>query len=55
MIAPLFTETGIIPLRVRLALLTLSHLVYFLSLKIDSYPRAALDSSIELYRKGKKS
>lgn len=55
MIAPLFTETGIMPLRVRRLLLDLRHLVYFLGLNDDTYARAALNSSIELSAKGKKS
>jgi hypothetical protein len=55
MIAPLFTETGIMPLRVRHLLLVLSHLCYFLNLQDDHYARAALNSSIELAEKGKKS
>ena len=37
-VAPLFTETGIIPLRVRRVLLTLSHLVYFLGSKMIHTP-----------------
>jgi hypothetical protein len=55
MIAPLFTETGIMPLRVRRLLIVLNHLVYFLGLKKTDYARAALDSSIELCAQGKKS
>ncbi|KAJ7640141.1 hypothetical protein B0H17DRAFT_900630, partial [Mycena rosella] len=53
MIAPLFTETGVMPLRVRRLLLNLSHLQYFLSLNDDTYARAALNSSIKLSGKGK--
>ncbi|KAJ6501158.1 hypothetical protein C8R47DRAFT_970601, partial [Mycena vitilis] len=55
MIAPLFTETGIMPLRVRRLLLTLSHLRHFLDLKDDHLARAALNSSFELAGNGKKS
>jgi hypothetical protein len=55
MIAPLFTETGIMPLRVRRLILDLSHLVYFLGLENHTYARAALNSSIELAAMGKKS
>ncbi|KAJ7830639.1 hypothetical protein B0H14DRAFT_2365668 [Mycena olivaceomarginata] len=55
MIAPLFTETGIIPLRVCRLLLVLNHLRYFLGRKDDHYARTALNSSIELAEKGKKS
>ncbi|KAJ7315542.1 hypothetical protein DFH08DRAFT_636406, partial [Mycena albidolilacea] len=54
MIAPLFTETGIIPLRVRRLLLVLTHLVHWLGLDKKHYAWAALDSSIELAAKGKK-
>jgi hypothetical protein len=54
MIAPLFTETGIIPLRVQRLLLVLTHLVYWLGLDKKHYARAALNSSIELAAKGKK-
>lgn len=53
MIAPLFTGTGIIPLRVR-RLLVLTHLVHGLGLVKKHYARAALDSSIELSAQGKK-
>jgi hypothetical protein len=55
MIAPLFTETGVMPLRVRRLLLVLSHLCFFLNLQDDHYARAALNSSIELAEKGNKS
>ncbi|KAJ7458301.1 hypothetical protein B0H11DRAFT_1612765, partial [Mycena galericulata] len=48
MIAPLFTETRIIPLRVRRFLITLNHLIYFLGLGNKDYARAALNSSFEL-------
>src|ERR1700743_2475634 len=54
MIAPLFTETGIIPRRVRRHLLVLKHLVYWLGLDKKHFARAALDSSIELSAKGKR-
>jgi hypothetical protein len=54
-IAALFTETGIIPLRVRRFLLVLKHLIYFLGLEKKDYARAALDSSLELCAKGKAS
>ena len=55
MIAPLFTETGIMPLRVRRFQLVLKHLIYFLGLKNTDYARAALNSSLELAAGGKKS
>ncbi|KAJ7123418.1 hypothetical protein C8R44DRAFT_875615 [Mycena epipterygia] len=48
-IARLFTETGLMPLRVRRLLIILKHLVYFLGLPKGHYARAALDSSLELY------
>ena len=54
-IALLFTETGIIPLRVRRLLIVLNHLIYFLGLDKKDYARAALDSSLELSAKGKTS
>ncbi|KAJ7721807.1 hypothetical protein B0H16DRAFT_1602001, partial [Mycena metata] len=52
-IAPLFTETGIMPIRVRRLLLGLGHLVYFLSLDDSHYARASLNSSMELAAAGK--
>jgi hypothetical protein len=55
MIAPLFTETGLVPLRVRRFQIVLSHLCYFLSLKNNHFARAALNSSIELAMESKKS
>jgi ribonuclease HI len=55
MIAPLFTETGLTPLRVRRFLLVLTHLIYFLSLGNTHLARAALNSSVELALDGKKS
>jgi hypothetical protein len=42
LIAPLFTETGIMPLRVRHLLLVLSQLRYFLGLPDVHYARAVL-------------
>ncbi|KAJ6497212.1 hypothetical protein C8R47DRAFT_972415 [Mycena vitilis] len=54
-IAPLFTETGITPLRVRRLLIILNHLIYFLGLNKGDYARAALDSSLELCAMGKSS
>ncbi|KAJ6481555.1 hypothetical protein C8R47DRAFT_1049836 [Mycena vitilis] len=54
MIAPLFTETGIMPLRVRRLLLVLTHLVYWLGLDKKHLARAALDSSLELSARGKR-
>lgn len=43
------------PIRVRRILLTLSHLVYLLGPDHDTFARAAVNNSIELARKGKKS
>jgi hypothetical protein len=54
MVAPLFTETGITPIRVRRLQLILQHLVYFLGLNDSHYARAALNSSLELSAKGVK-
>jgi hypothetical protein len=54
LIAPLFTETGIMPLRVRRLLLALSHLRCLLGLPDVHYARAALNSSFEFSGKGKK-
>jgi hypothetical protein len=48
MIAPLFTETGIIPLRVRRFQLVLKLLIYFLGLNNTDDARAALKSSLGL-------
>lgn len=55
MIAPLFTETRLVPLRVRRFQIVLSHLCYFLTLNNNHYALAALNSSIELALEGKKS
>ncbi|KAJ6501046.1 hypothetical protein C8R47DRAFT_970532 [Mycena vitilis] len=55
MIAPLFTETGIMPIRVRRLLIVLKHLQYFLGLDKEHYARAALDSSLQLAARAKKS
>ncbi|KAJ7900679.1 hypothetical protein B0H14DRAFT_2330865 [Mycena olivaceomarginata] len=48
MLAPLFTETGIMPLRVRRFMILLGYLRYILSLKLPHFARASLNSSIEL-------
>lgn len=55
MIVPLFTETGIMPIRVRRFLVTLNHLIYFLGLKEEDYAHAALRSSLELSAMNKRS
>jgi hypothetical protein len=55
MLAVLFTETGIMPLRIRRFLLLLVYLQYLLSLKLSHLARASLNTSIELAREGKKS
>jgi hypothetical protein len=52
---PLFTETGIMPLRIRRFLLLLVYLQYLLTPKAPRLARAALNSSIELASAGKKS
>ncbi|KAJ7623901.1 hypothetical protein DFH06DRAFT_1446575 [Mycena polygramma] len=54
-LAPLFTETGIMPLRVRRFLILLVYLQYLLSLKLPHLARASLNSSIELAAAGKRS
>ncbi|KAJ6598776.1 hypothetical protein B0H10DRAFT_1825847 [Mycena sp. CBHHK59/15] len=54
MIAPLLTETGTMPLRVRRFLLTLTHLAHWIGLDKKHFARAALDSSIELSAMGKR-
>ncbi|KAJ6462679.1 hypothetical protein C8R47DRAFT_1239855, partial [Mycena vitilis] len=54
-IVALYTETGIMPIRVRRFLLALGHLKYLLGLQKDTYASAALSSSIELNGQGKKS
>lgn len=45
---PLYTETGIMPLRPRRAILTLSYLIYVLQQKPTHYARAALEDSCQL-------
>ncbi|KAJ7454636.1 hypothetical protein B0H11DRAFT_1654427, partial [Mycena galericulata] len=55
MVVALFTETGIMPLRIRRFLLLLGYLQYLLSLKSSHLARASLNSSIELAATGKKS
>jgi hypothetical protein len=54
-LAPLFTETGIMLLRIRRFIILLVFLQYLLSLKLSHLARAALNSSIELAAAGKKS
>jgi hypothetical protein len=55
MIAPLFTETGIMPLRVRRYLVLLSYLRYLLGLEPTHLAKASLNSSLQLAVHGKKS
>ncbi|KAJ7846466.1 hypothetical protein B0H13DRAFT_2407849 [Mycena leptocephala] len=55
MLAPLFTETGIMPLRTRRFMILLGYLRYILSLKLPHFAGARLNSSIELAAAGKKS
>jgi hypothetical protein len=55
MLVTLFTETGIMPLRIRRFLLLLGYLQYLLSLKLSQLARACLNSSIELALAGKRS
>jgi hypothetical protein len=54
-LAPLFTETGIMPLRIRRFIILLVFLQYLMSLKLSHLARAALNSSIEIAAIGKKS
>ncbi|KAJ7936013.1 hypothetical protein B0H13DRAFT_1853716 [Mycena leptocephala] len=53
MLAPLFTETGIMPLRVRRYLVLLVYLQYLLSPKLPVLARVCLKISIELARRKK--
>ncbi|KAJ6481604.1 hypothetical protein DFH09DRAFT_950531 [Mycena vulgaris] len=55
MLVLLFTETGIMPLRIRRFLLLLGYLQYIQSLKLSHFARACLNDSIELAAAGKKS
>jgi hypothetical protein len=52
MLAPLFTETGILPLRYRRVTLAIACLLYLLQLPPAHYAYAALQESISLLRKG---
>jgi hypothetical protein len=51
----LFTETGIMPLRIRRFLLLLGYLQYLLTLESSHLARVSLDSSIKLAAMGKRS
>jgi hypothetical protein len=55
MTAPLFTETGLVPLRFRRVTLALTHLRYLATLKADRYVRVASDDLVELSDDGKVS
>ncbi|KAJ7309309.1 hypothetical protein DFH08DRAFT_1049982 [Mycena albidolilacea] len=55
MTAPLFTETGLVPLRFRRVALALTHLRYLATLKADRYVRVASDDSVQLSDDGKAS
>ncbi|KAF5374013.1 hypothetical protein D9615_009920 [Tricholomella constricta] len=55
MLVPLFTETGIMPLRPRRLLLTLRFLQYLVSLKETRYAHIAFRCSLELASRNKKS
>ncbi|KAJ7689548.1 hypothetical protein B0H17DRAFT_937128, partial [Mycena rosella] len=57
MLIPLYTETGIVPLRVRCFILALGycHLQYLLSLLPSHFACTAVNSSIKLAAAGKKS
>ncbi|KAF5378897.1 hypothetical protein D9615_006858 [Tricholomella constricta] len=55
MLVPLYTETGIMPLRPRRLLLTLRFLRYLVSLNNDRYAHIAFRASLELASRNKKS
>jgi hypothetical protein len=55
MVTPLFTETGIMPLRIRRFLLLLGYLQYLLSFNLSHLAHARLHSSIELAAAGEKT
>jgi hypothetical protein len=55
MLAPLYTETGIMPLQIRRLILTLSFVQYILSLKPTHYAAVAFRDSCELALTGKTS
>jgi hypothetical protein len=52
MIAPLFTETGLVPLRFRRVILALTHLKYLLAVNNDRYVKAAMCDSVLLLDSG---
>ncbi|KAG6870903.1 hypothetical protein C0992_012142, partial [Termitomyces sp. T32_za158] len=54
-LAPLFTETGILPLRYRRAILATKYLLYLLNLPTNHYASSALHDSIALARDQKSS
>jgi hypothetical protein len=55
MLAPLFTETSLVPVRFRRIILALGFLKYLLSLPTEQYARRALNDSIDLAANGKPS
>jgi hypothetical protein len=55
MIIPLYTETGIVPLRVRRFIFALGYLQHLLELLPTHFAPAALNNSIKLAAMGKKS
>ncbi|KAF8879476.1 hypothetical protein BD779DRAFT_1649417, partial [Infundibulicybe gibba] len=55
MLAPLYTETSVVPLRFRRLNLALRYLQYLISLPNERYARAALNDSIQLAAEGKPS
>ncbi|KAJ6495470.1 hypothetical protein C8R45DRAFT_824268, partial [Mycena sanguinolenta] len=55
MIAPLFTETGLIPLRFRRVILALTYLKYLVAVGDDRYVKAAACDSVLLSESGKAS
>lgn len=55
MLAPLFTETGLVPLRFRRIILALGYLRYLIKLPPERYARQALNDSLSLAANGKSS
>ncbi|GAW03734.1 hypothetical protein LENED_005478 [Lentinula edodes] len=54
MVAPLFTETGIMPIRIRRVILALRYLIYLLKLPPDHYAYLALQENNNLRTQGRK-
>ncbi|KAJ4478552.1 hypothetical protein C8R41DRAFT_772466, partial [Lentinula lateritia] len=52
MVAPLFTETGVMPIRFRRVILALRYLIYLLNLPLDHYASLALQANHALRSSG---